>query len=1064
MWWAQSNPDIFNANVIFTNTGTSFMSMARTAAGNQFNGNIELNAAATAGGIWFGANGGTSTQATATTLVIGGTGFDAAELGFINFTKLGTGVVSLTASTGTLTSVSGCVWNGNISFTSGRFTTSTTTYQGVTYIHKTGASNDNSNGGNTFNDNVELVVTGSGRLEFSRNAADIFNENIVVNSTNGGIWFGQNGGSTTLASGKTISVGATGFSAGDLRLRAFTQLGTTPQTLVLTGSSAIYLEAGSEWNGNISFTAPRFLTRQTTYNGTVYLEKTGALGDESYGGNTFNSTTTIVTSGHYIWFGVTAPDLFNGDAIFTNTGTSTLRVARNAAGNQFNGNIELNSSSTATGIYFGTSGGTVTQAAGTTITIGAGGFNAANLVFTNFTKLGADAVTLVVSSSTNTAVSNCVWNGNVSFTSGRFTTETTTYNGTAYVRKIGGSDDNSDGGNTFNEDVELVVTGSGRLEFSRNTADLFNGNIVVNSTNGGIRFGQNGGSTTLASGKTITVGATGFSAGDLRLMNFTQVGATPQAMILTGTAAMYLQTGSIWNGTVNFTAPDMYLNGSTFNATTQLTKVGNSNHNDSNGGNTFNAVTTIRNTNTNARRMRLANTTADTFNSDVTFENSGTGDLQPAYNNANIFQGNIHVDGTILLTFASGNGTVVCTGTTAQSISKAGASPTPVFRRLQTNKASGNLTLNTTIEVSVLLTLTSGNVVSNASNLLVMTNGSAVGAMSDAAYVAGPVRKVGNSAFTFPIGKNGFLRPATISAPSNTAHHFTAEYFFTDPPADGYPAYASLLENPIQRISSCEYWMINRTNGASNVTVTLSYRTVGANGCSGVIDPAELVVARWDGAMWRNHGNGGTIGVADDGTVVTAAAVTSFSPFTLATLDLVNPLPIELVHFSATPKDKVVEVNWTTLTEINNDYFVVERSADGNAFQVLGTTPGAGNSSQMLQYSWTDYSPLKGTSYYRLKQVDFDGSYSYSNTVAVSRDAFGDLVIFPNPAREQVTIQRKNTETVRVVLLAVDGTVVRDFLMQDESTVIEVNALPAGTYLLKFITEGNSQVEKLVVK
>ena len=95
------------------------------------------------------------------------------------------------------------------------------------------------------------------------------------------------------------------------------------------------------------------------------------------------------------------------------------------------------------------------------------------------------------------------------------------------------------------------------------------------------------------------------------------------------------------------------------------------------------------------------------------------------------------------------------------------------------------------------------------------------------------------------------------------------------------------------------------------------------------------------------------------------------------------PLPIELFHFGATALDDRVRVEWSTASERNNDLFIVERSADGERFLAIGTVPGAGNSAMMRNYIFDDATPLQGTSYYRLRQVDFDGTGSLSNMVAV---------------------------------------------------------------------------------
>src|SRR5690554_3697278 len=101
------------------------------------------------------------------------------------------------------------------------------------------------------------------------------------------------------------------------------------------------------------------------------------------------------------------------------------------------------------------------------------------------------------------------------------------------------------------------------------------------------------------------------------------------------------------------------------------------------------------------------------------------------------------------------------------------------------------------------------------------------------------------------------------------------------------------------------------------------------------------------------------------------------------TVSASSSLPIELITFDAYKKDREVELIWKTASELNNDYFTIERSADGFVWENLQTIQGAGNSTQVLDYAWTDLSPYAGISYYRLKQTDYDGTTEVFNIVSV---------------------------------------------------------------------------------
>jgi len=95
-------------------------------------------------------------------------------------------------------------------------------------------------------------------------------------------------------------------------------------------------------------------------------------------------------------------------------------------------------------------------------------------------------------------------------------------------------------------------------------------------------------------------------------------------------------------------------------------------------------------------------------------------------------------------------------------------------------------------------------------------------------------------------------------------------------------------------------------------------------------------------------------------------------------------LPIELVKFETIPENNSVKVKWETNSEVNNDYFTIEKSNDGTQFLPVGTVHGAGTSSATLSYSFVDDQPYQGINYYRLKQVDYDGQFTYSKTISVN--------------------------------------------------------------------------------
>ncbi len=170
-------------------------------------------------------------------------------------------------------------------------------------------------------------------------------------------------------------------------------------------------------------------------------------------------------------------------------------------------------------------------------------------------------------------------------------------------------------------------------------------------------------------------------------------------------------------------------------------------------------------------------------------------------------------------------------------------------------------------------------------NLLILNNGATVtrDPANNRGFVNGPVKKIGNEAFTFPVGKYEFdfggdnYGPISISAPAADTDEFTAEYFHHNPGAEGYDT--SLYEPGFGGISGKEYWNLQRNNGNSDVQVTLSYDSAR----SGIAYQYDLMqVAGWNGSLWKSWSSGGYTGNIQSGTVISATPLTEYGPLTLS--------------------------------------------------------------------------------------------------------------------------------------------------------------------------------------
>ncbi len=354
------------------------------------------------------------------------------------------------------------------------------------------------------------------------------------------------------------------------------------------------------------------------------------------------------------------------------------------------------------------------------------------------------------------------------------------------------------------------------------------------------------------------------------------------------------------------------------------------------------------------------------------------------------------------------------------------------------------------------LTMNDGIVTSDITNILIVADDGTTSNASNASYVDGYMRKLGNDAFVFPSGNGGFYGPIGISAPSLVTEQFEARYFWVMPHADGFDS--TMHDITIHHISKVEYWKLNRTSGASNPIVTLTWDTPRSGG---VVDENDLRFVRWDGSSWRDLGLGGLTGTAANGTLINSVGITAFSdsnPYTLGTIDAINPLPIELTTFTGVQLNDVVKLHWTTLSEVNNDFFTLEKSRNGTQWESFLTIPGAGNSSSALNYSEIDENPFIGLSYYRLKQTDFDGSFDYFGPISIQTNSI--ISMYPNPANGIVYLVGEMDES-DVKIYSVTGQQV-DVQIDNEGDKLYFNTetLANGTYYVSF---GNERIERLVV-
>jgi hypothetical protein len=233
------------------------------------------------------------------------------------------------------------------------------------------------------------------------------------------------------------------------------------------------------------------------------------------------------------------------------------------------------------------------------------------------------------------------------------------------------------------------------------------------------------------------------------------------------------------------------------------------------------------------------------------------------------------------------------------------------------------------------------------------------------------------------------------------------------------------------------------------------------------------------GKNWVASGtaSGGTFSISCancfNGDVVVTTTVSGMGTSEFSNCQTTGVLPIDLLLFTAKYKDGKVHLYWSTASEVNNDYFTIERSVNGKTFETVGTLKGSGTTGETNNYLFTDAEPLKGRSYYRLKQTDYDGKFEYSTLapvlVGINKPEFS---VFPNPSKgENINLFLSGVEDMNaaVVISDLSGKVVfTEIIGQENGSFFEsiptVEKLPAGVYFVTVKTNQGNFYEKLVVK
>lgn len=171
-------------------------------------------------------------------------------------------------------------------------------------------------------------------------------------------------------------------------------------------------------------------------------------------------------------------------------------------------------------------------------------------------------------------------------------------------------------------------------------------------------------------------------------------------------------------------------------------------------------------------------------------------------------------------------------------------------------------------------------------------------------------------------------------------------------------------------------------------------------------------------------------------------------------------MPVELTSFTAKETKGLVTLDWQTASEVNNEGFHIERSVNGVDFDAIAFVDGHGDSQETIDYSFVDDNAKPGLNYYRLKQVDYDGAFEYSDVISITTDIL-KATVSPSKTADLLTIFTPAETLSQIGLYDMSGNLMHSLELKNGSKTIDISDYPVGMYFVKILSEGQVQTEKI---
>lgn len=627
-----------------------------------------------------------------------------------------------------------------------------------------------------------------------------------------------------------------------------------------------------------------------------------------------------------------------------------------------------------------------------------GGYKAADVGNTYFDgNLTIDGVTNFGSPSGSTSIYNLA--GNFTLTNSPTFDASNPFNLVCY----GGTQIFTGGGTDFSL-YQLTVNGSGTdIQLSSTGGSS---NLTLGNTNGGGLDLEAGNVLNLGSNTLTMSGDAVFSSGATGTITANGTGSNIDIE----------KTGSTAMGTMYMTSGSSTLNNLTLNMT-------------NGSANVLTVGSAIGVNGTLALTSGKLDFSGQTLSVNGTISGSGT--LSPSSSSSLSIGGSSGSVGT--LNFTSGKSTI--------------------SNFTMNRSSSGTVALGTGMTVNSALTMTNGTLTLGSNDLNLGSSSTSSGNTSSWVYPDGTgrlIRNIASSSFVFPIGTTDY-NPVTLQQ-SGTSTPVVVGI------ADGLTDSAG---NTVSANGVNKMWEVTAPSGdLSTLGVTLQWNT--GDELSGFTNTACFVAFMnashdWRTTHWRGKiatSLGGGAYYLPEVNLAQTSGVTTY--YTVG--DKFSELPVTLLSFTAKADGNNADLNWTTASEINNDKFIVERSMDGKNWLPIQTVPGHGTTQMRNDYATVDFGPFaSNTVYYRLKQVDFNGTYAYSpvRVVKFANQSAVTMNVFPNPTNDKLNLAWTGTtkEPVNIQIFNTNGMPVYQQEATNSKGLVQVqldlSSLASGNYFLR---------------